>query len=464
MKGVATHGEMVRTGRAIRNRVPRSVHSEFRTPDRDPVQILKEQNKGRLAELVPVRFGRMLESPFAYYRGTAAVMANDLATDEVTGLHVVSCGDAHISNFGFYASPERNLLFDLNDFDEAGLAPWEWDVKRLVASVIIGGRDRGFSKDRTSSAAALALRSYRRGMRRASELTVLERYFFHIDQQDLMVALGSDEDRDLVSRTIQKARDRTSDRVLERMVTINPAGTPKIVDEPPVTRHVDHGGEVELSAVFDQYRQTLRADTAQLLSQFRMVDYVLRVVGVGSVGTRCYVILFVGPNGEPLFLQAKEAAHSVLQTHGHIAQILPDGLPPNLHSHQGYRVIACQRILQAHSDPFLGWIEGYRGDDLNRAPTDYYWRQFRDMKGSLDLAKMSPDQFEGYAALCAGLLARAHSQSPLCVAIASYLGEGDKFDEAVLKWTDRYADQAERDFARLQQAAKKGEIPVESDV
>ncbi len=464
MNTALTHADLVRTGRAIRKRISRRAHGEFSAPDRDPVAILKEQNRGRLAELVPVRFGRMLQSPFSYYRGTAAVMAHDLAQGQVSGLQVVSCGDAHISNFGLYASPERNLLFDLNDFDEAGLAPWEWDVKRLVASVVIGGRDRGFSEEQTSSAATEALAAYRRGVRRASGLTVLERYYFHVDADDIVDALTVDEDRDLIDRTVKKARVRTSDQVLDRMVTISPTGSPKIVDEPPVTRHVEHGGEIELAALFDQYRETLRADTAQVLSQFRMVDYVLRVVGVGSVGTRCYVILFVGPSGEPLFLQAKEAGTSVLESHGGISRILPDGVPPASRGHHGHRVIACQRILQAQSDPFLGWIQGYRGDDADRPATDYYWRQFRDMKGSVDLAKVSTGQFGRYASLCAALLARAHSQSPLCVAIAAYLGEGGKFDEAVVRWAHRYADQTERDFARLEQAAKSGEIPVEYDV
>lgn len=403
----------------------------------------------------------MLQTPFTYYRGTAAVMAHDLSVDVVTGPQVVSCGDAHISNFGLFASPERNVLFDMNDFDEASNAPWEWDVKRLAASIVLGGRDNGLSDSRCREITEAAVREYRRSLRKLFQMTSLERYYFQVNTDEL-------ERRDsrhagFVRRSAEKARRRTSDQVLAKMTTTCDENGLHIVDVPPITQHVDYVGLDSMADMLEQYRRSLRADTALLLSQFTLVDLVLRVVGVGSVGTRCYVVMFVGPAGEPLFLQVKEAPPSVLETHGgHTSRF--EWHPTTDDGNQGYRVVSGQRILQAQSDPFLGWIRNVNTDGTDSKSRDFYVRQFRDMKGSLDTGVMSRSQFQAYVSLCAGLLARGHSQS-LGSAIASgYLGRSDTFDKAVSRWAVEYADQCERDYESLQAAVRSGRIAAEMGV
>ncbi|WP_026874788.1 DUF2252 domain-containing protein [Jiangella gansuensis] len=451
-------------GKALRGTLPRSGHAVVAPPERDPVGILVEQHASRLAELVPVRVGRMLQSPFAYYRGTAAVMAHDLAAEPRTGVEVVSCGDAHISNFGLFASPERQLLFDLNDFDEAGSAPWEWDVKRLAASVYVGGRDIGMDENACEEATETAVRAYRDALRELYEMTALERYFYQVDVERLENLVSADS-RSVLRKTAKKARGRTSEQVLAKIVTVESDGRPCIADQPPVTRHVNHATLDQLRVLFERYRATLRQDIALLLSQFDLVDFVLRVVGVGSVGTRCYVLMLVGPHGEPLFLQAKEAQASALSTYGGMPDMLPDGVPDGDQPHtQGHRVVAGQRILQAQSDPFLGWITGWAGEAEHRPRVDYFWRQFRDMKGSVELSTLKPSQFSAYSALCAGMLARAHSQSAGGAAVRGYLGRSDSFDRAVAQWARGYADICEADYAALAAAVKSGCVPAEHGV
>lgn len=450
--------ELRRYGRTLRAAVRRRDHADLRLPGRDPLAILEAQNAARLPDLVPVRMGRMLQSPFTYYRGTAAVMAHDLAADRVTGPQVVCSGDAHISNFGLFASPERRVMFDLNDFDEASNAPWEWDVKRLTASIVLGGRDNGLSDGRCRDVAEDAVRSYRTTLLELFELSALERYYFQVDT-DWMEGATAKHAR-LVRRTRDRARRRTSDQALDKMAIIGGEGPLRIRDVPPVTRHVDYVSAEMLAVIFDQYRRTLRADTALLLSQFTLVDFVLRVVGVGSVGTRCYVVMFAGPSGEPLFLQVKEAPPSVLETHGgHRCRF--GRLPPVRRGRQGFRVVAGQRILQAHSDRFLGWVGSWFDERDGFPPTDFYVRQFRDMKGSVEIGELSASQYRSYVSLCARLLARAHSQTPGAAAIAGYLGRSDRFDRAVARWSVAYADQSERDFASLVAAVKSGRLHAE---
>jgi uncharacterized protein (DUF2252 family) len=264
-----------------------------------------------------------------------------------------------------FASPERRVLFDLNDFDEAGMAPWEWDVKRMAASVLIGARDNSHTEEQAREATEFSVRSYRRHLAGLSKLSALERYFFQVDT-DWLEQRFTSEGQQMLRKTVRKARNRTSDRVLAKITAETKDGVPRIVDQPPIMMHVSHGTEVEVQPLYDQYRSTLRADAAQLLSQFTLVDYVLRVVGVGSVGTRCYVLMLQGPSGEPLFLQAKEAPPSVLQTYGGITPALPATVPPAEAGHEGHRVVSAQRILQAQSDPFLGWIAGYSGETRSR--------------------------------------------------------------------------------------------------
>ncbi len=448
-------------GRTLRARLKRAEQANLILPKaRDPVAILEQQHVSRLADLVPVRVGRMAQSAFAYYRGTAAVMAADLAAGPHTGIRVVCCGDAHVSNFGFYASPERTLLFDLNDFDEAGVAPWEWDIKRLAASVHIAGRDIGMSEAACRDATQRAVGSYRSCLRHLMGLSAMERYYFHVDSARVEAMFAGD----LTRRAVKKARSRTSEQLIGKMTVRDEknGGGLRIVDQPPVTRHVAHADLEQLHGLFLQYLGTLREDTAWLLSQFRLVDFVLRVVGVGSVGTRCYVLAFEGPGGEVLFLQAKEAQASVLSSHGGMPAVIA-GAPGGVEYSEGHRVVAGQRILQAQSDPFIGHIVGWAGEQSDCPRVDYYWRQFRDMKGSIDLARLDGAQLTSYGELCGTLLARAHSQSPGAVAIAGYLGSGARFDEAISKWSVAYADLCEADYAALRAAIRSGRLPAETE-
>lgn len=457
-------GDLREHGRSLRESLPRSEQGRFVLPeDRDPLRILQEQNERRLQDLVPVRMGRMLQSPFTYYRGTAGPMAYDLAAGPTTNLRVASCGDAHISNFGFFASPERSLLFDLNDFDEAAVSPWEWDLKRLAASVYIGGRDSGLTEEQCKEATRVAVTNYQNQLDRLMKESALDRFYLQVDIDRVESFITDPQNLKLTRQVAKKAKQRTSDQVLTKMTAKVEGGHRVIVDQPPVTRHVDGISLEELTAAYLGYVTTMREDSAVLLAQFDLVDFVLRVVGVGSVGTRCYVGLFQGPAGEPFFLQVKEATTSVLIRYG--------GMPPSfmgrVHSgrmaqipirNQGHRVVAAQRVLQAQSDPFLGWYEQPKSGLV------YYFRQFRDMKASVDLDALGAHQFSRYAELCANLLARAHSQSPLAYAVTGYLGVDGKFADAITRWAKRYADQCEKDFDALALAAKQGIVPVEYGV
>jgi uncharacterized protein (DUF2252 family) len=457
-RGTPSLGEMRRKGKSLRSSLRRGAQAEISLPDRDPVELIAAQNENRLADLIPVRIGRMLQSPFAYYRGTAAAMVHDLAGAPVTGQRVVCCGDAHISNFGLFASPERQLLFDLNDFDEASTAPWEWDVKRLAASVVIGGRDIGLNDTECHESAVGAVSTYRAVMRELYSMTALERYFFQVET-DMLQKLASPDRRKVITRTVKKARRRTSDQVLDKLVMVDDHQRRVIKDSPPIAQHVDNVELDDLQGLFEQYYRTMRPDTALLLSQFKLVDFILRVVGVGSVGTRCYILLFVGPAGEPLFLQAKEAPPSVLETYGREPLLIGDR---RTRLCQGERVVTGQRILQAQSDPFLGWVELW--GDGGGEPMDFYLRQFRDMKGSVDLTTLTGPDFQDYGRLCAAVLARAHAQSPGGAVIWGYLGRSDQFELAVARWAVRYADQAEQDFNDLQAAVQHGRLPAEYGV
>ncbi|QJW36029.1 DUF2252 domain-containing protein [Cellulosimicrobium protaetiae] len=456
-----TLAESRAAGRALRDRVPRRTQGALLLPERDPVAVIEEQNRDRLQELVPLRVGRMLESPFAFYRGTAATMAHDLRDGPQTGVHVVACGDAHVSNFGLFASPERRLVFDLNDFDEASDAPWEWDVKRLAASMYVGGRDKGMSEAECGEAAREAVRGYREALADLFARSALERFAYQVET-DAIEPLLRKEGRDELRRTVKKARKRTSEQVVQKITTRTTDGRPRIVDQPPVTQHVDRVSVEELTVLFQQYREPLRADVRLLLGQFELVDFVLRVVGVGSVGTRCYILLFEGPEGEPLVLQAKEAGTSVLSRYGGMPDALPSGLvPAGALPAQGRRVVTSQRILQAHSDPFLGWITIEAPERTGRPRVDYFFRQFRDMKGSVELDRLGAAQFVRYGELCGRVLARAHSQSPGARVAHGYLGRSDTFDQAIARWSRAYADVVEGDFATLEAAVASGRVPAE---
>ena len=444
---------------SARRTMPRE-HAVYRPGERDAVGILEDQHATRLPELVPVRIGRMLESPFAFYRGAAAIMAQDLSTGPVTGHTVLACGDAHLANYGFFASPERRLIFDLNNFDEAYPAPWGWDIKRLAASVWVNGRNDSHSKEQCRTAVQACLRRCGEALQRLYQHTALERYYVQVDADLLRKTKAMATDH--VKTAGKKARQRTSEQALTMLTRKSAAGKPRIVDQLPIVRHPDVMDLPQLKDLVSRYRRTLRAVTALLLNQFRLVVYALRIVGVRSVGRRNWILLFEGPAGEPLFLQAKEAGRSVLKTHGGVVEHPEVMAEVLLRNGGGGRVVGAQRILQAQSDPFLGWISDVKGaDGLLR---DFYIRQFRDMKGSFQLSDLTASESADYAGVCGWMLARAHSQSPASAFIAGYLRTSGAFDEAVATWAKGYADQTEHDYEQLQQAVRSGRMEAEIGV
>lgn len=446
--------------RTMRRTLKRSAQAHLvLAAGRDPIGVLERQHQGRIPDLVPVRVERMLRSPFAFYRGSAAVMASDLAHAPVTGVRVVACGDAHVANLGFFASPERRLLFDLNDFDEGGVAPWEWDLKRLATSVVLAGRDAGHAEAACVAATIETVRGYRTWLTELMGRSALERFHVHADVDALARLITHDSDRDVVRRAAGKARRRTSDQAFEDVTERTSDGGLRIVERPPVTRRLSPRATAFLEPMYEAYRATLREDVRLLLAGFRIVDAVLRVVGVGSVGTRCYLVLLKGPGDEPLFLQAKEAQPSVLVSHGGMRMVIP-GAPRSAVASEGHRVVAAQRILQAHSDPFLGWVRGFAGAGPGRRPADFYVRQYRDMKGAIDATRLDASQLGRYGYACGALLARAHGQSPAARAIADYLGDSEPFDEAIAAWAGAYADVCESDHRALREAVASGRMPV----
>ncbi|MFG2758525.1 DUF2252 domain-containing protein [Streptomyces wuyuanensis] len=429
-------------GRAVRKEVPRSSHGRWiPAADRpDPLAVLDGQARTREPDLVPVRYGRMAVSPFTYLRGAPAVMAADLAVQRNTGLRVQLCGDAHLLNFGVFASPERTLLFDLNDFDETLPGPFEWDVKRLVASVAVAARDNGQPDARARMAARAAAESYRLSMRRLAGLGELDVWYERIAAEDL-VPLVRDLERARIEAQLAKARRRTSLQALERLTEVV-GGRRRIVQDPPLLEAVAGLDAASVRKILSDYRSTLPEDRRVLLDRYRFVEAARKVVGVGSVGTRCFVALMTGRDTQdPLFLQIKEAQRSVLEPY----------LAKSAYRHQGQRVVAGQRLLQAASDIFLGWVSGPGG-------RHFYWRQLRDMKGSADVATMSPTLLRDYAALCGRALARAHARSGERVAIAAYLGASDTFDRAMGDFALAYAERTVEDHRTLRAAIESGAI------
>jgi uncharacterized protein (DUF2252 family) len=446
--------EDVARGRALRKTVPRSALAQLTPSPRTATEIIVAQNASRLAELVPLRFARMLANPFAFYRASAAVMAADLAAGPSSGIEVMCCGDAHVSNFGIYAAPHRSLVFDLNDFDEAAVAPAEWDVKRLITSAIIGGRHAGYAAKAIRRCVEEALAGYQTALERMlEEMDVLDRYYLRVEPE-LYTAEVSKDLLDVIRRTTSQARTRTSARVFKRITEIGADGTPRLRESPPVLQHVDEDIEAPLIESIQEYLAAVPADVALLLSHFRITDIALRVVGVGSVGTRCYLVILVGPNGTPLILQIKEAMRSVLEEYGGWRQ--PDALTTAVEAKgQGVRVVDGQRILQAMSDVFLG--------TTRKDGRDYYVRQFHDMKGSIDIEGMSASTFGEYVVACARLLARAHAQSANASILRGYVGTNDSVHAAVAQWSYAYADKSLDDFHQLRAAAAAGHIDVAGD-
>ncbi len=450
----------VPNGKDLRKVFSRGDQARFTSDGRDVVDIIRAQNAARIQHLVPVRISRMMQSPFSFYRGGAAFMAHDLAGQGDTGVTVMSCGDAHISNFGLFASPERRQLFDVNDFDEAGNAPWEWDVKRLAASVMVAARDNGYSDEDGRAAVVGTVGAYRRALADFVGRNALDRYYLSIDVDQLTAQAADDRSlQELIEQTAKKARKRTSARMVEKITVHTDDGDLHIVADPPTLVPAPAGLLDGEEQIFVRYLDSLRADAAALLGQFRVLDWALRVVGVGSVGTRCFIVLLGrdAPGGgvETLFLQAKEATESVLQTYGRRG---PSVMPPRAPSSgtQAWRVVAGQQILQAQSDAFLGYTPTVGGKD-------YYWRQFRDMKGSVAPEILTHDQFGRYGQACGVALARAHSQSPGSAVASAYMGKATDFDEALARFATAYADQNEKDYARVQEAVKAGVLPSAED-
>ena len=448
-------GEDVTRGRALRKTVPRRALAQLTPSPRTATEILVAQNEGRLTELVPLRFARMLTDPFSFYRGSAAVMAADLAESPTTGIEVMCCGDAHVSNFGLYAAPHRSIVFDLNDFDEAAVAPAEWDVKRLITSAIVGGRHAGYPAKAIGHCVQHALEGYRTGLHTMLDMDVLDRYYLRVEPENYSGPVSVSKDLvKVLERTTSRARTRTSARVVKQIVQAGPDGTPRLREAPPVLQHLPGETEDKLLESIEEYLAAVPIDIAVLLSHFRVTDVALRVVGVGSVGTRCYLIILVGPDGAPLVLQIKEANRSVLEEYGGWRQ--PDTLTAAVEATgQGLRVVDGQRILQAMSDVFLG--------TTRKDGRDYYVRQFHDMKGTIETEGMSAATFSEYVTACAVLLARAHSQSANASILRGYVGTSDSVCEAVAEWSFTYADKALDDFHQLRAAAKAGEIEVAED-
>ena len=457
-----TAGERAARGKAARAEVPRGVHGDWEPPPHrpDPVELLEEQAQSRVPELVPIRYGRMLVSPFTFYRGGAALMASDLAGSPRTGLHAQLCGDAHLSNFGVFAAPDRRMIFGVNDLDETLPGPFEWDVKRLVASFAVAGRDRGFSSKVRARINAAVGRSYREAMREFAAMGGFELWYARLDVDDVLAQFGSGVTAKQLKR-VEKSRAHalTKDSLkafgkLAREID----GEPRIVSDPPLIVPIEElvePGQAEptheaLASLIRSYRRTLAGDRRRLLERYRYVDAARKVVGVGSVGTRAWIVLMLGrDNEDPLFLQAKEAQASVLEPY----------LGKSGYSNHGQRVVEGQRLMQAASDIMLGWIRTVGLDGLER---DFYIRQLWDGKGSALVDLMEPNLLATYARVCGWTLAKAHARSGDAIAISSYLGKSDEFDKAMAAFAEAYADQNERDYAALKAAAESGRIEVQT--
>jgi uncharacterized protein (DUF2252 family) len=457
--------ERVARGKAARSEVPRASHATFEpAPTRaDPVELLERQAKARVPELVPIRYGRMLVSPFTFYRGGAMIMAHDLAATPRSGLMVQCCGDAHLSNFGVFASPERRLMFDVNDFDETLPGPWEWDVKRLAASMLIAARDNGFRAKDQDRIVLDTVGRYRTAIAEFAGMKNLEVWYSHLDVENVLQEFGSQFKPKLVKRAekqFAKARTKDSMKAFSKLTEMVD-GKPRIIDDSPLIVPADKmatGDQLRelfetLHRVLREYRETLEFDRRVLLEQFDLTDLAHKVVGVGSVGTRAWIALYLGRDGQdPLFLQVKEADASVLE----------EFLGPSEFKNHGERVVVGQRLMQATSDIFLGWLHVDAG--LDGKPRDFYARQLKDWKGSAEIEQMVPKGMAKYGELCGWTLARAHARSGDRIAIAAYLGKGDSFDRALLEFSRAYADQNDRDYQQLAAAVKSGRITAQEGV
>jgi uncharacterized protein (DUF2252 family) len=457
-----TPTERAARGKAARAEVPRRSHGEWEPAKKrpDPVGLLEEQAASRVPELVPIRYGRMLVSPFTFYRGAAFLMASDLSDGPRSGLHAQLCGDAHLSNFGVYAAPDRRLVFSVNDFDETLPGPFEWDVKRLVASFAVAGRDRGFDTKLRAKVNTTVAAAYREAMAHYAGMRNLDIWYDRIDVEQVIEsfrAQASAEQKKRMEKNLAKSRTKDSLAAFNKLCeTVD--GEPRIINNPPLITTIDElagdGAETAregIQQLIRQYRRSLAGDRRKLIERYRIVDLARKVVGVGSVGTRAWIVLLLGRDGEdPLFLQAKEAQTSVLEPFVGKSEF----------ANHGQRVVEGQRLMQAASDIFLGWIHTEEG--LDGQPRDFYLRQLWDAKGSAIVELMEPSAMLAYGRLCGQTLAKGHARSGDPIAIASYLGTSEVFDQAMAAFAETYADQNERDYATLKKAVDSGRVVAET--
>ena len=443
LESFSRHAECLAAGRRLRDSVPRTSHARWseRSHHRDPIDLLKLSNRDRVSDLVPIRYGRMLRSPLTFLRGAAALMASDLAHTPMTGPRVQACGDCHLLNFGLFATPERNLIFDINDFDETLPAPWEWDLKRLAVSFAVASRDNGHSERQAESAAVGCVQAYRTHLRGYSKQSPLQVWYARLDEHTFIEAAPDLEARRTRRAIARKARRHVGEYLFPRIATQG-MNQFRLVDQPPLIFHpAERDWDKRIRAALDAYRTSLPDERRVLFERYKLQDVAFKVVGIGSVGTRCYVALFCSADRQPLLLQFKEARASVLERYAGKSR----------YDNHGQRVVIGQRLMQSASDIFLGWARGVRGVDV-------FGRQLRDMKMSAPIAAISPRQLCNYAGLCGWTLARAHAKSGNAALISGYLGTGNTFDRAMGKFALAYADQNERDYAALVAAVKKGRI------
>lgn len=441
--------ERIAAGKALRDSVPRQSHASWKPPAnrRDPIDILKESNQDRLAELVPIRYGRMLPSPFTFLRGSAGLMASDLATTPTTRVPVQACGDCHLLNFGLFATPERNLIFDINDFDETLPAPWEWDLKRLAVSFVVATRDIQLTNKQTEAAAIECVRGYRERLREFSKMSPLDVWYDRLDAQTIIDMAPNSKIREIREQIIGKAKQRIGD-YLYPQISEEVAGRRRLIDQPPALFHVAKEVEPEHEAIvheaLENYRLSMPDERRVLFDRYSLEDIVIKAVGIGSVGTRCFVGLFFSAENHPLLLQFKQACPSVLEPYAGKSQ----------YENHGHRVVVGQRLVQSASDIFLGWTRGRHG-------RDFYVRQLRDMKMSARIEEgASATQAMLYAELCGRTLAHAHAKSGDAALISGYLGKSDDFDQAIGEFSLAYAGQNEKDYAAFATAVKDGKITM----
>jgi uncharacterized protein (DUF2252 family) len=442
-----TRAARLKAGEALREKVPRKAHAEFAIArGRDPIAILDASNKGRLKDLIPIRFGRMVPSPFTFLRGSAGVMAYDLARTPSTRLFVQACGDCHLMNFGLFATPERNLVFDINDFDETHPAPWEWDLKRLAASFVVAMRDAGLPDRRAREIVAKCVRAYREHIRSDAQRSPLEVWYERLDWQTVIDLAPDRNERRMRERMAEQARRRVIEHLFPKIAVVE-GGQHRLVDQPPLVFHpAERDWYARVSKGIRAYRETLSGERRVLFDRYRFEDCVNKVVGIGSVGTRCYLGLFVSGDDDPLILQFKEAVRSVLEPY----------TQRSAYRNQGERVVMGQRLMQSSSDIFLGWARGDVGNE-------FYVRQLRDMKLSIPVESLDMVQWRQFAAICGWTLARAHAKSGDPAAIGGYLGRGDNFDRAMVRFAVSYADQVERDHGTLVKAVRAGRVQAIAD-